>query len=438
MPTFVRLVLGCFLLSSLPGCFVFSFERPLALEDSGADADPAETGPTCTRDPERGELPCRPPSHTSHGSDSGSITFAIREVQIAQAGIDPPAGLNLDGIDSSAGSGNEGQGDCFSENSGVDGPYGIDNTLGLDLWSPEGIGGFFDIECESERMHRRGLGTIIIRVTEWNTDSDDASVTVEVAPAVAGTYQPGWTTPQVNDWTWHTEIVEIPVSGDFTDDVVLPYALDGEGTRPPEPCWLDGAGENDWFFGNPLAFNPVTRTANVRSTTAYVSDNWLVMPVPTTNSFDLYTDRRSVQVKLRDAHIVAKMSTDRSRFERAFIAGRFGVEDMLAVSPSIGLCEGILGTMRNTYLGMADILADPTIERDPGIRCDAEVDGVAIGALSVGVGFEGVRVSYGGIAGEGAAWPVPNACETFDSGRPPPAECDGSWSFTPPAHCPPN
>ena len=434
MATFARVFLVLVLAAGLTGCFVFNeLERPTP--DSGSNPD-GKVPNECDVGPEQGKLPCRPPASTSLPTDTSEVTFAIKKVRIKQDESDPD-GLDLDGYDSSAGSGSEGVGECTSAPLGVDGPNGIDNTLGIELWN--NIASNFNLECEIERVHRKGQGTILINIQKWNGLADDAQVDVFIAPAVLGTYQPTWTRELAeqakNAWTWGREPVEITY-GDFSANVEIPFAED-DGERVPEPCWLEDGSQADWYFANPRAFSvPPVQVPNVRSTTAYVSNNWLVMPLPLNSSFDLYTDRRGLQVRLTYAYLVAKISEDRSHFERAFVAGRFAMPDLIDVSPAIGFCAP--ETFAGVYASFTDLYADPETERPRSSPCHSEELGI-VGALSMGVGFEAVRVSYAGIAPNEAAWDLINACETFDENSPDnPTECPGdvSYTFTPPAHCP--
>jgi hypothetical protein len=449
MQTFVRTLLTSLILLGLPGCFVFSsIERPADLEDTGTpDGDAQDPG--CTRDPLKGQLPCAPdPNLDGAGFE---LTLAVRDIVLDQSPEaleegEIPAGLDLDGIDSSPGGPSPGLGECFSDN-GTDGPYGIDNNLGMNLWGI--IGKLLRLECEMEMVHRQGMGTLLIHITKWNGKADDAQVDVMMAPSVLGTYQPGWaTTKNAQDaaktWTWGVSPTEVELAEGWFEFLDLPWAEVSEGVNPPLPCWRDGLEHFDWYFANPNAFD-VLGFPKVSTTKGYISDGWFVMPLPNNAPLDLMTDRRSVQVKLINAHIIAKLDDTFTKTEKAFAAGRMTVQTIYDVSPAIGMCEPDF--FRATYETMADLFADPNRKNDPAFPPETTCvikDGETIidsGAISVGVGLNAVKVGYGGMAPSDANWPVPNACETA-SNLPPRFDCpdlsEGGqpWQFVPPAHCP--
>jgi hypothetical protein len=446
MQTYVRTLLTSLILFGLPGCFVFT-ERPKDFDPMLPDAT-QETGPSCTRDPLKGQVPCLPDANTSKADDSNFLTLAVREIVMDQSTKELPAGLDLDGIDSSPGGPNPGVGECTSVN-GTDGPYGIDNNLGINLWGI--IGNLLKLECEMERVHREGMGTLLIHITKWNAARDDAQLDVMMAPAVLGTHQPGWTSTAnaqaaAATWTWGVSPTEIEYAEGWNEFVDLPWAEVSEGVRPPLPCWTEAQEHFDWFFANPNAFDGLG-FPKVTTTKGYMYDGWFVMKLPDDASLDLMTDRRSVQVKLQDAYIVAQLEDDFTRTKHAYAAGRMTVKAIKEVSPAIGFCD--TETLGATYEAFADLFADPTRKNDPNYPPETNCvvkDGETVidsGAISVGVELQAVKVGYAGKAPIAASWPVPNACA---EGSPPPPRYDcpntgepdfeQPWQFTPPAHCP--
>lgn len=457
----IRLLTLCFSLIFFAACFPFSGELPHEKMDSGASQD----GPPCGMEP--GLLPCRPPMSTSSADgDPVEATFAITDVLLDQKGVDPPIGLDLDGIDGSAGSPTQDQGECGATEGARDAKFGIDNVLGMHLW-PD-LAGVLKIECEVERTHKRGLGTLLIHISNWNGNADDAEVTVTVVSAIAGFNRPGWRTQedaQAAAADWDFLIVNTGTEEEPSYD--LPIVLDADGNPvEDEPCWTPNHTTNDWFFANPRSFT--SQYPNVRTTRGYVSDYRLVVPLDVNAPIELMTDRRGVSIPLVGGYLVGDIVDNALRLENAYIAGRFRVSEIVEVGEAIGFCgEDFTGI----YSGYADLFrAIPSsfLEGAPVISdtpCTSDgVDGGLGGAVSVGVGFSGVRVSYAGLPPRGVKvydgedgdeplvhtpakyhapgdgqWKMPDACQLFellgeDAVAAPP-ECAGDYSFTPGAHC---
>jgi hypothetical protein len=310
------------------------------VDDAGMDADDwPDDWHSCDGDePDRGELPCRPSGLETSATDAITLTYAVKEFFLDQSQKKKPAGLDLDGIDSTNSSPSPGIGECTAVH-GVDAAHGIDNSFGINLWPS--IGDLLRLECEAEAAHRRGLGTLLIHVMRWNGQEHDAQVDAFIVPAVLGTYQPSWLPADAAaaraSWTWAMEPVDVALQDDAKDTVDLPYAELGDAQRPPAPCWSDSAPGTDWFFANPAAFDELGHPL-VRSTAAYISHDWLVIPLPDDAPVDLYSDRRGLQLGIRQGHLLAKLAADRNGFERAFIAGRIPVTDLDAASPGLGFC----------------------------------------------------------------------------------------------------
>lgn len=443
-------------------CFPFSGDLPHEKLDAAEPID----GPPCGMEP--GILPCKPPLSTSSPEDPITATFAITDVILDQTNLDPPVGLDLDGIDSSPGSANEGQGECGATEGALDAKYGIDNVIGLKLW-PD-LSAALKIECEVERTHKRGVGTLLIHISGWNADKDDAEVTVTVVSSIAGFHRPNWRTEAdaanaAKDWQFliaNTGTEEAP-------GYDLPFVVDADGNPiEEEPCWKPGLSTQDWFFANPRSFEG--HFPRVRTTRAYISDYRLVVPLDVRAPIELVTDRRSVTIPLVGGYLVADIVDEATRLDNAFIAGRFRVSDLAVAGKAIGFCDASHAQTYSLYADLFRDVPESFLEGNPVIsNVDCTSDGeddLLGGAVSIGVGFAGVRVNYAGLPPNGVEvytgpegdgdplpygaalyheatdsdWRLPDACEIAALFNNPamalhPAECDGDYTYEPGAHC---
>lgn len=447
----------------LSACFPFSGELP----HEKMDADPPRDGPPCGMEP--GLLPCRPPMSTSSADgDPVSATFAITNVLLDQQGVHPPIGLDLDGIDGSAGAPDQDKGECGATEGARDAKFGIDNVLGMRLW-PD-IAGVLKIECEVERTHKRGLGTLLIHISNWNANADDAEVTVTVVSALAGFHRPGWKSQEdaaaeAADW-------QFMIANSGTEEAPgydLPIVLDAEGNPVEgEPCWRPDHTTDDWFFANPRSFTG--QYPNVRTMRAYVSGYRLVVPLDVDAPIELMTDRRGVSIPLVGGYLVGDIVDNALRLENAYIAGRFRVSELVEVGEAIGFCGEDFTKIYSDYADLFREIPSGYLNGEPvisDIKCTSDgVDGRPGGAVSVGVGFSGVRVNYAGLPPRGVKvyeggddegddpppftpalyhapgdgqWKMPDACQLLDllgeAAVAEPAECGDNFVFVPGAHC---
>jgi hypothetical protein len=335
-----------------------------------------------------GDLPSPPAIDTSSPGDDQTLVFAMRDIVLNQNGPPDPLawrsiGLDLDRLDTQT---DDPERECipFSGTPPLDGDDGIDNVLGQFLWGiiATELG---TLSCEIALSHSAGRGTILLRVEHWNGASDDAQVTVSIAPAIDGT----------------------SFDGDASTLSFSGFDLQDGASPAPEPAW-DG---EDLFFLNPRAFfgngDPRLRDVN-----AYITDDTIVVTLATNASFELLTDLRSVPIVLSQGYLVARMDEARANIERGILAGRYPLAELSNVGNSIGICSDSQDDFAAIYETLGDVLVTPRaadVPPNPDANCTA---------LSMGVAFEGTAAIWQGQA------PEPQPAAVYCDEEPaPPAEC---------------
>lgn len=352
------------------GCQVY--DPSLVERDAGGQAGQCE-----------GRRP--PPRPTGpDGPDGEDMLFGLRDVVLDQEAGALWAGLgyNLDGYCTSA------PGFAFActlpaggGRPSEDGEDGIDNVFGKDLF-PLVNGVVPGLEDSSRALQIEGRGLVVTRVRGWNGLADDPQVhititqSVDTVPAAAGDPVP---------------------DVDFVDSQArLP-----DGELAPPPAW-DGNDytwvRSDTFlagnFDDPLVFD-----AN-----AYIANDVFVARLPERVEILFQGIDVGVTVRLTGGIATGRITEDRMGIEDVVVAGRWSVLDLLRTAESVGVCVGSAqyDFLRSRLEALVDVSSDPT--PGAGTLCDA---------ISLGVGFTGVRVRFGGVV-EG---PTPtNSCESPPDG----------------------
>jgi len=347
-----------------------------------------------------GTPPPRPPESTSDDLDTGVRSFAFRDVVINQGSDWRHIGFNLDGWDSQAS--NDFRGDCTAEDNYADGDNGIDNQFGDRLWTS--IQAFLPtLECEVNEAFASGHGTLIMRLEKWNGTPDDARITVSIAPAIDGS------------------------SDAITDcDALAGEEVQYMGTDAADPAW-DGT---DKYCINPYGIVDVTGTARVIDENAYIVDGQVIMSLRSGAIFQLLSGRSSVGIKLDQGVISAQLNGTFDTIEFGFASGRFAIDDLVDVGPSIGVCDQ--STLLPIYTQVADVLATQDLGADGTQPCN----GISIGVAFGGRQAEWVDVSATEILPKEACdpaiqaaypWPVQACCLDFTSGADQ-ANCTNYWA----------
>lgn len=346
---------------SIAACSVYD---PALVADGGPRVDGGprrDAGPVCTTCP-AGRPPARPAGPDGDGPEA---FYALREIQLVQSADRwRTIGYDLDGLDTQDVSDPV---ECIPSegDSETDGEGGVDNAFGhvvtplLLVVEPQ-------IEREAQRNEETGLGALLLRVTGWSGARNDSQVNVTVTQSVFGTPK---------------------VAGAIPDASVPDGGVDYDAGVPPLPQW-DGDdawwGRSDSFFGG-----DVTRPKIVDDN-AYVADGTIVMRLPDRREIIFSGDTRGVVFKLTDATLTAHVLDDGDTIDRAILSGRWAANDILDAIPYVNVCPGTTNytLLQNLLSTSVDVRSTPGSGGD-GVMCDA---------LSVGIGFSGLRATWAGTA----------------------------------------
>lgn len=299
--------------------------------------------------------PKRPPAAPApSGTDGPEIVFALRDVTLEQASPFDLA-YDLDGLCSAE---PERAAECTAPSGAdfeTDGPDGTDNVVGR-VVIPSIVVFHGPVDMPLRQQQALGLGTILLRVRGWNGEDNDDRVSVAFAGGAFGT-------PPLMDGS--------------------APPLPAPGTLPPPPAW-DG---RDFFWARDADFAGDPEMPRYIDDAAYVVDRLLVARPPDGASFVLESTDASLEIALSGALFTATIDAGATGLSNAILAGRWRGTDLVGTMASYGICDG---TMENDRILLllemnADLLAAPGMGGD----CTA---------LSTGIGFTGVRVSWAGLA----------------------------------------
>ncbi len=326
----------------------------------------------------------QPPLRATTADAPGSETYAVvlRDMVLDQSdanGGDPldapwrTIGFNLDGFCTTT---QDLRSECAPDEGfsvPLDGTGGIDNAFGSSLFPLLALGAE-DLEGDVAANQRDGIGNVMLIVDDWNGELDDSRVTVTFATTVFGT--------------------EAGAGGSAPDlTIVGSEAFLADGTTPaPSPSW-DGT---DYFWGRRdmfVAGDPAL--PNIRVTTAYVTGGVLVVRLPDRSPVKLVGIDQGIEVTLTDSVLVGNIYelfvTPQGAAPAFVMAGRWGVNDIVAQAEHLGICDGtpLHSTFVNQVGRTSDVLQDPPATAEPSLPCDA---------LSVGIAFDGYAARFGGVA----------------------------------------
>ena len=255
------------------------------------------------------EPPMRP-SAPDDGEDIGEVVYAVKDVVFDQGGERwADIGYNLDGICSEP---PDIESECVPPNERAspetDGTGGIDNAFGHHLFPTVELT-VPGLEETARGYQERGIGAPVLRIRGWNGEPNDSRVDVTAAISVFG----------------------VAGGAADTDPPEAEYSVDDGPTTPSgdplsEPAW-DG---NDWFWvrsDNFLDGNP--ERPHIRDDNGYIANGTLVMTLPERTDFIFPGDEIGLLVRLTGAVATAKISDDRSTIEKATVAGRWSILDLL-------------------------------------------------------------------------------------------------------------
>ena len=316
----------------------------------------------------RAFVPPRPSASTSSPADARQVAFAIRDLFLSQDSTTASNfALDLDDRMSV----DESNVECTSIEASaapvIDGPNGADNSLGENLL-PLVKGVLPCLEDDIALAQGLGIGTIILSVSKWNGQSDDASIDVSIARSIDGTAE--------DPTTLSLPGVELLRTADS-------MPADGPQWDGQDFWWLDPA---DFIGGD------ITQPRN--RAVGYVSAGRLVVPLsPSTPIVFIAGDATTpfaghLDVVLSDGWIFGDIGTDNNSLERGAVVGRFGLSAIANASSNIGVCGGSSSAVLTAASGFADVLETPG-GGGPGANCDAlslAVPFTAVGGTVAGIG----------------------------------------------------
>lgn len=327
-------------------------------------------------------VPGRPAASTSSRTDAEEAVFALRNVSLDQSDERwRRFGLDLDGMNTSS---SEADHECVAANGEpvLDGEKGIDNAFGQFVL-PSVLQLLPCLEDNIALNQGRGLGTVLLRIREWNGTPNDAKVDVAVVSAVDGT-----SLDDVSGVRW------------FGSALLMP---DGTDEAPP-PMW-DG---DDVFFVDPgsLVAGDIDYPL-VWKTDAYISSGRVVLPVDTATTFVFLTGPGSFGLSL-NGYFIADISEDGQTLEKGLLAGRFSGGELVATLEPLGICnEGIRDSVTSMLTGNLDLRIDPNLgsREEP---CTAS---------SIAFSFQGIRARIADTIAP-TELPIPDPCEVAQGGAP--------------------
>ena len=355
-------------LGALEGCVVYD---PSLIEDSG----PPDAGPCDSR-----LAPTRPSG--PDGDDGEEYFFGLRQVVLNQQDGDAwrNIGLNLDGHCTGSPSFTANCLPPSGRRSPADGEGGIDNVFGAQLFP---LVEFAVPNLEMNARETQDAGALpAFRIRGWNGEDNDSRIDLTLANVIFTVQEDG------------SEPVEFVIDG------FEPRAIGGGLLDPPRWDGTDyGYLRDDNFFeGDPD--RPLLRDDN-----AFIADRQVVARLPERVEILFPAENAGVRVLVTDSTVVGTLSADLTSMENVVVSGRWAILDLLATAETVGVCRtsesyGILSMQLDT---IADVRSSPGTG-GPGVSCDA---------VSLGVGFTGTRMQFGGLV---PGPPVNNLCDDMPDG----------------------
>lgn len=316
--------------------------------------------------------PDRPPSSTE-GDDVEDHSYFLRRVVLDQSGgAWENIGLDLDGRCTQPPDNDSECSPPGAPRPPTDGNDGIDNVFGgrlfgivdIALMAQSGV----DLQLTAETAQENGKGPVM-RLRGWNGTDDDPRVEVAISNSIF-TIAPN-------------EAGEVP-----------PFEIDGffEPVDPttreilPRPRW---DGNDVAYFREDTFLDSDPDVPLINDDNAYVAGGVVVARLPERFEILFPAQDLGVLVRLTDARALGTLSADRLSLENVVVAGRWRVLDLLETAENIGVCADTseYGILQGQLDNIADVRATPGSGGE-GVECNA---------ISVGVGFTGTRVRYGGL-----------------------------------------
>lgn len=386
MAPMARLAIVALVLSA--GCRVFDESllddvdggpRDAGSIDAGSDAGDGggldashDAGPACPL--------FRPPPRPSvdDGPSVDEVVFALEGIDLDQGDGWSTIGYDLDGLCSLL---PDPEVECYppaaSSVPEVDGESGIDNAFGHQVL-PLLLVARPDFAEQAVRDQHDGISTFVIRIRGWNGTADDPLVDVMLATSEFGT-------PGLDDGGAPSPMIP---------DGALPTY--GDGGVPPGPRW---DGNDYWWLRRQSFFAGDLETPRIHDDTAWIADGTLVMRMQDRVPIVLTGGYRSTVFLFTNGLLTAELSEDFQRVDRAVVAGRWSLADLLETAEYTAICPGTSNYA--SFARLLDLTAD--VRATPGTGGPTAV----CDAISVGFTLFGTRAKIGGLSDRLG---TPNAC----------------------------
>ncbi|MCA9530764.1 MAG: hypothetical protein KC543_11560 [Myxococcales bacterium] len=356
LATAIVFVLAC---SAFIGCSVYD---PGLIKDEGNGGRKINGG-----------LPPRP-NVPDDGTDTGTASFAITNIIVDQKDAWKNVGLNLDGFDTTE---TNPVGECKppdqSQGVPLDGDNGIDNQIGQKLLVLVNalIPGF---QVHLNDAHKRGEGTILWEISEWNGTANDSKVRITIYVAADGT--------------------SLPADEVHWDDATRQLLQNSDDMPAPPPDYSSPSGRRTFFVRASNFTTGGSPTPFLLDTNGYVSDGTMVFRYPSGKTLIINEGEGSLNLRLSEGFLLAKFAPDFKSISSGFLAGRFPVTDLLEAGGSIGICGCARCVIEDNVYTLADVLsAESSYDGTGNQDCDA---------LSIGIPYDGVAADIETVDKNGA------------------------------------
>lgn len=273
--------------------------------------------------------PGRPPSSTE-GENTAARVWALKDVVLDQSDdLWRDIGWDLDGVQTESFMDFH---PCTPPGEPVpplDGNEGVDNAFGESILSQ--IVMFNSAFEPNARQEMENGEAILIVLRNWNGEDDDPQVEATMIQALG-----------VN-------------------------RVDGQ----PLPQW---DGDDRWIQADTSFVGGNPDVPQIFNDNAYVRNRMLVFQLPDRRPITLpWVDNNRFDLYLIDAHLTGTISSDGTRLERVWLAGRYPRVELAAAWEVAGLCEGtvsraLVDDLLNDELDIRDPVGSGT---GPSVECNA-------------------------------------------------------------------
>lgn len=355
------------------------YDPDLVPPDSGPDVVPPDSG--CT--PKTPEVR----AGQDDGADVGLVQLVLRDPLFDQGkdNLWARIGYDVDGLCSDA---PNPEVPCLPPDAAsspqIDGAFGVDNAFGHRFFDLVDLALPVSLEALAQSSQAKGFGNIVVRISGWNGEANDARVIVEGGISAFGT----------------------PGTGDGSPpDVTL---VDGRPEQTPGsaalpyPAWTG----DDYFWVRDEHFvEGMITLPRIRDDNAYVANGQLVARIPDRIRFVFPGDPIGLLMTLTDARLLVDLGETTvakgtlTAPANATVFGRWPLNELQETAHIVGVCRGTesFDTLLSQLESIADVRENKSTD-GAGLTCDA---------VSIAVGFKAFPGFLGGLT---ATDELPSLC----------------------------